>query len=126
MLLVRIDPDPDRIRRRLNRMFDLSISPQDVIDGLQFERLLSASGPTEGEIRRPSDGKVPRRVAFISCVGSRDPEHHYALLLELSNAVPKRTGLLRAPGRVRLRIEVENDRLPLQIGELEGFPLVVS
>jgi heterodisulfide reductase subunit A len=49
----------------------------DVVDGLQFERLLSASGPTDGEVRRPSDGKVPKRVAFISCVGSRDPEHHY-------------------------------------------------
>jgi len=49
---------------------------KDVINGLQFERLLSASGPTEGEIRRPSDGKIPKRVVFISCVGSRDPEHH--------------------------------------------------
>ncbi len=48
----------------------------DVINGLQFERLLSASGPTEGEIHRPSDNKIPKRVAFISCVGSRDPEHH--------------------------------------------------
>ncbi|OPX17577.1 hypothetical protein BXT86_05725, partial [candidate division WOR-3 bacterium 4484_100] len=50
----------------------------DVISGLQFERLLSASGPTRGEVKRPSDGKVPKRVAFISCVGSRDPEHHLA------------------------------------------------
>jgi len=49
---------------------------QDVINGLQFERLLSASGPTQGEIKRPSDGKVPKRIAFICCVGSRDPEHH--------------------------------------------------
>lgn len=49
---------------------------KDVIDGLQFERLLSASGPTNGEIRRPSDNKIPKRIAFISCVGSRDPEHH--------------------------------------------------
>ena len=48
----------------------------DVVNGLQFERLLSASGPTNGEIRRPSDGKVPKRIAFLSCVGSRDPEHH--------------------------------------------------
>lgn len=46
----------------------------DVIDGLQFERLNSASGPTGGEIRRPSDGKVPKEVVFIKCVGSRDPE----------------------------------------------------
>jgi heterodisulfide reductase subunit A len=43
----------------------------DVVDGLEFERLLSASGPTLGELRRPSDGKV----VFIQCVGSRDPEH---------------------------------------------------
>ncbi len=44
----------------------------DVIDGLQFERLASASGPTGGEIRRPSDGKIPQTVVFIQCVGSRD------------------------------------------------------
>ena len=49
---------------------------EDVIDGLQFERLLSASGPTQGEVRRPSDNKTPKRIAFISCVGSRDREHH--------------------------------------------------
>lgn len=48
----------------------------DVIDGLEFERLLSASGPTRGEIRRPSDGKIPKEVVFIQCSGSRDPEHH--------------------------------------------------
>ncbi len=48
---------------------------KDVIDGLQFERLLSASGPTAGEIKRPSDGKIPKDVVFVQCVGSRDPEH---------------------------------------------------
>ena len=45
----------------------------DVVDGLEFERILSASGPTLGEIHRPSDGKVPKKVVFIQCVGSRDP-----------------------------------------------------
>ncbi|MFW5878347.1 MAG: CoB--CoM heterodisulfide reductase iron-sulfur subunit A family protein, partial [Myxococcota bacterium] len=45
----------------------------DVIDGMQFERLASASGPTGGEIRRPSDGKVPQKVVFLQCIGSRDP-----------------------------------------------------
>jgi heterodisulfide reductase subunit A len=45
---------------------------KDVIDGLQFERLISASGPTNGELKRPSDGKIPQKVVFISCVGSRD------------------------------------------------------
>jgi heterodisulfide reductase subunit A len=47
----------------------------DVVDGLEFERLLSASGPTGGEVRRPSDGKPVRRLVLIQCVGSRDPRH---------------------------------------------------
>jgi len=46
---------------------------KDVITGLQFERLASASGPTLGEIRRPSDGTIPKKVVFIACAGSRDP-----------------------------------------------------
>lgn len=45
---------------------------KDVIDGLQFERIASASGPTEGEFKRPSDGKEPKKIVFIQCVGSRD------------------------------------------------------
>jgi heterodisulfide reductase subunit A len=49
---------------------------EDVIDGLAFERLLSASGPTAGQVQRPSDGRVPREVVFIQCAGSRDPEKH--------------------------------------------------
>ncbi|MDP7416149.1 MAG: 4Fe-4S dicluster domain-containing protein, partial [Dehalococcoidales bacterium] len=53
-------------------------SDADVIDGLQFERLLASSSSTNGEINRPSDGKVPRQVVFIQCVGSRDPEHGVA------------------------------------------------
>ncbi|MFB3887042.1 MAG: FAD-dependent oxidoreductase [Thermodesulfobacteriota bacterium] len=48
----------------------------DVIDGLAFERLNSASGPTTGEIRRPSDGAIPKEVVFLQCVGSRDPERY--------------------------------------------------
>jgi len=46
---------------------------KDVINGLQFERILSASGPTLGEVKRPSDGRVPETVVFIACAGSRDP-----------------------------------------------------
>jgi len=46
----------------------------DVIDGLTFERLASASGPTGGKIVRPSDGKEPKQVVFIQCVGSRARE----------------------------------------------------
>jgi heterodisulfide reductase subunit A len=48
----------------------------DVIDGLAFERLLSASGPTAGKIQRPSDGETPREIVFIQCAGSREPEKH--------------------------------------------------
>jgi len=44
----------------------------DVVTGLQYERMLSASGPTEGHIKRPSDGKEPKKIVFIQCVGSRD------------------------------------------------------
>jgi len=44
----------------------------DVITSLQYERLLSASGPTGGHIKRPSDGKEPKNVVFVQCVGSRD------------------------------------------------------
>lgn len=50
----------------------------DVLDGLQFERLLSASGPTMGKVLRPSDRKEPKEVVFIQCAGSRDPELHCA------------------------------------------------
>jgi len=46
---------------------------KDVITGLQFERLASASGPTGGEIRRPSDGTIPKKIVFVKCAGSRDP-----------------------------------------------------
>ncbi|MEW5900808.1 MAG: 4Fe-4S dicluster domain-containing protein, partial [Acidobacteriota bacterium] len=50
----------------------------DVLDGLQFERLCSASGPTKGKILRPSDHQEPKEVVFIQCSGSRDPENHCA------------------------------------------------
>ena len=45
---------------------------KDVITGLHFERLVNASGPTMGKIKRPSDGQEPKNVVFIKCVGSRD------------------------------------------------------
>jgi len=44
----------------------------DIISGIQYERLLNASGPTQGHILRPSDGAEPKSVVFISCAGSRD------------------------------------------------------
>jgi heterodisulfide reductase subunit A len=44
----------------------------DVITSLELERMINASGPTGGKLRRLSDGSTPRSVAFIQCVGSRD------------------------------------------------------
>ncbi len=44
---------------------------KNVVTSLDFERILSATGPYEGEIARPSDGKHPKRIAWIQCVGSR-------------------------------------------------------
>ena len=48
-----------------------------VLSALEYERLLSASGPTMGEVKRASDGRHPKKIAFIQCVGSRDQEHEY-------------------------------------------------
>ncbi len=45
---------------------------EDVITSLQYERLMCASGPTHGHILRPSDKKEPKKIVFLSCVGSRD------------------------------------------------------
>lgn len=51
--------------------FGFGFAPN-VLTNVQFERMLSASGPTAGHLLRPSDGKAPRRLAFIQCIGSRD------------------------------------------------------
>jgi heterodisulfide reductase subunit A-like polyferredoxin len=44
-----------------------------VVSSIEFERFLSASGPFKGQVARPSDGNHPKKVAWIQCVGSRDP-----------------------------------------------------
>lgn len=48
-----------------------------VITSLEFERILSASGPFAGKVLRPHDKKTPKRIGFIQCVGSRDCERDY-------------------------------------------------
>ncbi len=44
---------------------------KDVITSLEFERLTNAAGPTAGHLERPSDGKSPKTIVFVQCVGSR-------------------------------------------------------
>jgi heterodisulfide reductase subunit A len=46
----------------------------DIVNGIQFERLLCPSGPTDGKVAM-TNGKEPEKVVFVSCSGSRDPEH---------------------------------------------------
>ena len=50
---------------------------RNVIHSMQYERLASRSGPTEGIVLRPSDGQRPKRIAWLQCVGSRDQKHPY-------------------------------------------------
>jgi heterodisulfide reductase subunit A2 len=45
---------------------------RNVVTSLEFERMLSASGPNRGDLRRTSDGRHPKKIAWIQCVGSRD------------------------------------------------------
>ena len=48
-----------------------------VVDAMQYERLASRSGPTEGVVTRPSDGRHPRSIAWLQCIGSRNKENVY-------------------------------------------------
>lgn len=50
---------------------------KNVVTSIQFERILSASGPYGGVIKRPGDLKHPKKVAFIQCIGSRDKFNEY-------------------------------------------------
>jgi len=59
----------------LENLRELGSDLQDVIANVQMERLAAETGPTQGKILRPSDGKPPRRVAFVQCAGSRDVNH---------------------------------------------------
>ena len=50
---------------------------KNVLTSTEFERTLSATGPTSSIVLRPSDGMVPRKVAWLQCVGSRDKTNEY-------------------------------------------------
>jgi heterodisulfide reductase subunit A len=46
-----------------------------VVTSMEFERILSATGPYQGHLQRPSDHKTPKKIAWLQCVGSRDIHH---------------------------------------------------
>jgi heterodisulfide reductase subunit A len=64
-------PGFGRIDKKVLCKYGYGIS-SDVMTGMEFERITSASGPFMGEIVRPSDGRHPERIAFLQCIGSRD------------------------------------------------------
>jgi len=49
---------------------------KNVISNIEFERIVNASGPTGGKILKPKDGKFPKTIVFVQCVGSRDKRFH--------------------------------------------------
>ena len=53
------------------------LKSSNIVTALEFERILSATGPYEGHLFRPSDLTPPRKIAFVQCVGSRDEKHDY-------------------------------------------------
>ena len=61
---------------QLSQEYGLGRYPN-VVTSMQYERMLAASGPTDGHAKRPSDGESPARIAFLQCVGSRDQSHDY-------------------------------------------------
>ena len=66
-----VTPGFEEFMAQLKYDFGYSRYP-DVVSSTQFERVLSASGPFAGHVRRPSDGKEPKKIAFLQCIGSRD------------------------------------------------------
>ena len=62
------DPPP------LEELYQYRSNPN-VLTSLEFESILSASGPTLGHLIRPSDGKEPKKIAWFQCIGSRDTNH---------------------------------------------------
>lgn len=108
----------------------------DVVDPLTFERMLGLDGLPDGKIVRPSDGRAVRRVAFVQCAGSRDPERHFAHCSRICCSVSARQALrfrermvdgeawifamdTRAPGRdeeVYLQRSVEEGKIVMVRG----------
>lgn len=104
----------------------------DVIANVALERLTAPSGPTGGRIVRPSDGKAPRKVAFVQCAGSRDVNHQawcsgvcclatMKQVLYVKEQLPEAEVVIfyidrRTPGR--------NESMLTRASELEGVRMV--
>ena len=89
---------PSFLARVLNR-YDPAVRPElgfgrwpNVVSSIQFERILSASGPYQGTVMRPGDKNHPKKVAWIQCVGSRDSHNAKPLVLVCLLHVCHQTG----------------------------------
>ncbi len=109
------------------------------ISNMQMERLASPHGPTDGAIKRPSDGKPPKNIAFVQCAGSRDQNHlnfcsYSCCMASLKQALYVREQYphaevtiyyidLRTPGRYEnFRAKVEADeKVRLVKGKVAGL-----
>jgi heterodisulfide reductase subunit A len=68
-----LSPGFDEFNARLKTEYGYG-NYQNVVTSIEFERMLSATGPYFGTVLRPSDGDIPQKIAFIQCVGSRDEQ----------------------------------------------------
>jgi heterodisulfide reductase subunit A len=66
-----LSPGFEEFDARIKKEYGYGVC-RNVVTSIEFERMLSATGPYFGVVMRPSDGEIPKKVAFIQCVGSRD------------------------------------------------------
>lgn len=89
------------------------------VTNMQLERLAAPNGPTAGKIRRPSDGREPRSVAFVQCAGSRDENHlNYCSYICCMASLKQAAYLREAYPNVRVTIYYIDLRTP---GRYDGF-----
>ena len=85
-----------------------------VIHSMQYERLASRSGPTEGIVMRPSDGELPQRIAWLQCVGSRDEKYPYCssicCMYATKEAMLAKQRAEGTPGNVHCQIFMMDER----------------
>ena len=91
----------------------------DVFTSVEMERMLHAEGPTEGKPTRRSDSRMPQRVAFIQCVGSRDEEHPWCSRVCCMNTLKEAYTLKsRYP---HIKVSVYHDDIRVYKKEHEDF-----
>lgn len=81
-----------------------------VIHSMEYERLASRSGPTEGIVMRPSDGEMPERIAWLQCIGSRDQRYPFCSSICCMYATKEAMVAKERLGDVRCQIFMMDER----------------